>query len=182
MDLRAELERGHSKPISLRIAEHIGADPDRFAVLMRCLLRETPRIVQRAAWPMGMVCEAHPELAVPWIATMLDLLDEPVHEAVHRNIVRTFQFCALPKKHHGRLTEAMFAWIADARKPIAPRASAISVALRLVKLYPELADELHLLVEEALRHDPGPAIRSRAIKAMRVLEHGKRTHRGKSAQ
>ena len=175
MDIRAELDRGHSKAISLRIAEHIGADPDRFAMLMHCLLRETPRIVQRAAWPMGMVCEAHPELAAPWITTMLDLLDEPVHEAVHRNIVRTFQFCALPKKHHGRLTEVVFAWIADARKPIAPRASAITVALRLVNIYSELADELRLLLEDALRVDPGPAIRSRATKVLKELSRSSRT-------
>lgn len=175
MDIRAELERGHSKEISLRIADHIGADPDRFAVLMRCLLRDAPRIVQRAAWPLGMVCEAHPELATPWISKMLDLLDEHVHEAVHRNIVRTFQFCALPKKHHGRLTEAMFAWIADARKPIAPRASAITVAVRLVKLYPELAAELRLLLEDALRVDPGPAIRSRATKVLKELSRSLRT-------
>ena len=169
MDIRAEPDRGHSKVISLRIAEHIGADPDRFAVLMPCLLRDTPRIVQRAAWPMGMVCEAHSELATPWMSTMLDLLDEPVHEAVHRNIVRTFQFCALPKKHHARLTELMFAWIADARKPFAPRASAITVALRSVKLYTELADEPHLLLEDILRDDPGPAIRPRASKALKEL-------------
>lgn len=175
MDIRAELDRGHSKEISLRIAEHIGADPDRFAVLMRCLLRDTPRIVQRAAWPMGMVCEAHPEIATPWMSTMLDLLDEPVHEAVHRNIVRTFQFCALPKKHHGRLTELMFAWITDARKPIAPRASAITVAMRLAKLYPELADELRLILEDALRNDPGPAIRSCATKALKELSCRART-------
>ncbi len=175
MDIRAELDRGHSKAISLRIAEHIDADPDRFAMLMHCLLGNTPLIVQRAAWPMGMVCEAHPELVTPWMSTMLDLLDQPVHEAVHRNIVRNFQFCALPKKHHGRLIEVMFAWIANARKPIAPRASAITVALRLVKLYPELVDELRLVLEDVLRVDPGPAIRSRATKALKELAHSLRT-------
>lgn len=169
MDIRATLESGHSKALSERIAAHIGTDEERFAELMDCMLHGTPRIVQRAAWPMGMACEAHPQLAEPWLPRMLDLLEKPVHEAVHRNIVRTLQFCALPEDLRGELTEVMFAWIADPKKPIAPRASAITVAMRLVKLHPELKDELRLLLVDALRVDPGPAIRSRATKALARL-------------
>jgi len=169
MDIRAALDREHNKAISQHIAEHIGDDAERFAELMRVMLRDSPGMVQRAAWPMGMACEAHPELATPWVPKMLDLLDERAHEAVHRNIVRTLQFCALPKKLHGRLTGTMFTWIADPRRPIAARASAITVAMRLIKLYPELASHLRLLLEEALRVDPGPAIHSRATNALTAL-------------
>ena len=44
-----------------------------------------------------------------------------------------------------------------------------------VKFYPELAAEFKLLLEEALRVDPGPAVRSRATKAMRTLDRQART-------
>lgn len=169
MDILALLEQGHSKELARRIADHIGSDPVRFKVLMGILLNGTPRLVQRAAWPMGIVCETHPELAKPYVQVMLDLLSAPVHEAVHRNVVRTFQFCALPKKYHGRITDVMFAWIADPNKPIAPRASAITVARRMVTTYPELAAELHVILETVLHDHPGPAIHSRAIKALKDL-------------
>jgi hypothetical protein len=138
--------------------------------LMDCLLHGTPCIVQRAAWPMSLACEAHPGLATPWLPRMLDQLDKPVHEAVHRNVVRTLQFCALPEKLRGRITEVMFTWIADPSRPIAARASAITVGTRLVALHPELADEFRLLLEDALRVDPGPAIRSRAGKALQWMQ------------
>jgi len=174
MDIRASLEREHTKLLSQRIADYIGNDPKRFNVLMEVMLHGTPRLVQRAAWPMGMACDAHPELALPWLPKMLDLLAKPVHEAVHRNIVRTLQCCALPKRLHGRITGTMFAWIADPTKAIAPRASAITVALRLVDVYPELADELRLLLDDALRVDPGPAVRSRATKALKALRKTER--------
>jgi hypothetical protein len=170
MDIRAALEREHSKVLSERIAAYIGTDKERFAELMDCLLHGTPCIVQRAAWPMSLACEAHPGLATPWLPRMLDQLDKPVHEAVHRNVVRTLQFCALPEKLRGRIIEVMFAWIADPSKPIAARASAITVGTRLVELHPELADEFRLLLEDALRIDPGPAIRSRAGKAMHRMQ------------
>jgi hypothetical protein len=170
MDIHAALEREHSKALSLRIARHIGTDPGRFSVLMGLMMHGTPRIIQRAAWPMGMACEAHPALATPWLPQMLDALDTPVHEAVHRNIVRTLQFCALPETLHGRLTDVMFTWIASPERPIAPRASAITVAMRLVGLYPELAGELRSLLEDLLRKRPPPALRSRGTHALGRLE------------
>lgn len=172
MDVRAALDREHSKALSLRIVRHIGRDTTRFALLMRCMLEDAPHIAQRAAWAMGMACEAHPELATPWMARMLDELDKPVHEAVHRNIMRTLQFSALPKSLHGRLTQVVFTWIGDPARPVAARASAITVALRLVEVYPELAPELRLILEDVLRTAPPPAIRSRGTKALRSL-HGR---------
>jgi len=46
----------------------------------------------------------------------------------------------------------------------------ITVAMRMVQLYPELATEMKLLIAEVLRVDPDPAVRSRAIKARKKLE------------
>ncbi|HEY0976303.1 MAG TPA: hypothetical protein VGE21_02440 [Flavobacteriales bacterium] len=169
MDIRAALANGHSKELSERIARYVGDDPERFGVLMEVLRNGTPELVQRAAWCVGMVCVEHPELATPWVGSMLDLLDRPMHAAVHRNIIRTFQFCELPEVLHGRLTDVMFAWINDATRAIACRAFAITVALRLAKLYPDLGRELRSILELVLRDDPGPAIRSRGGKALRSL-------------
>lgn len=169
MEIRTALAGGHSKLLSERIARFIGKDAERFGVLMDILRNGTPELRQRAAWCMGLSCAEHPQLATPWLSDMLDLLDRPVHDAVHRNIIRTLQVCELPEELHGRITEAMFTWIADASRPIAPRAFAITVALRLVKQYPELGPELRAILELVLRDDPGPAIRSRGRKALAFL-------------
>lgn len=169
MDIRSALSGGRGKAHAERIVRFIGDDPERFSAVMDVLRNGAPEAMQQAAWCMGLSCAEHPELATPWCADMLDLLQRPLHDAVHRNIIRTLQVCDLPEELHGRITDLMFAWIADAQRPIAPRAFAITVALRLVQRYPDLGPELRSILELVLRDDPGPAIRSRARKALSVL-------------
>lgn len=161
MNIHAELEQQRSLSLARRIVQYVGDDPDRFAQLMRCMLHGSRRVAQHASWPMSMACEAHPALTAPWIADMLHALHEPMPEAVHRSIMRTFQFCELPETLHGRLTAFVFSCIADPGRSIAMHAFSITVACRLVKLYPDLTDEFILLLGDALRDKPAPAIRSR---------------------
>lgn len=169
MDIRAQLLKGNGRANAEAVARSVGDDKDRFAALMHCMLDDTRLVGQRAAYSVSLVCEAHPHLIKPYMKRLLDALDLPVHEAVQRNTIRILQHCELPKALHGRITEAMFARIADPQRSIAQRAFAITVAMRMVTLYPELADELRLLLEDALRVDPGPAIRSRGSKALKVI-------------
>ena len=175
MDYLATLLRDRNKANIQRIADHIGRDRKRFAALMELVLHGTSREAQLASWAMSIACEAHPKLGGPWGGKMLDLRDLPLHQGVHRNLIRTLQCCPLPKALHGRITEVMFAIVQDQAQPIASRAFSITVGMRMVKFNPELAAEFKLLLEEALRVDPGPAVRSRATKAMRTLDRQART-------
>lgn len=173
MDYRSALLHDRSKANIQRIADHIGDHPKRFAILMDLVLHGTDREAQLAAWPMSIACEAYPELGTPWMKKMLDLLDRTVHPGVHRNIIRAMQFCILPVALHGTITDRMFTLLQDPSKAIAVRAFSMTVALRMVIQYPELTDEYKLLLEDVLRTSPGPAVRSRAKKALRVLDRKK---------
>lgn len=175
MDIRAALLREHSRANAERIAHHIGEDPDRFAELMRCMLKDTVLVGQRASYSMGLVAQATPDLVASYLKDMIATLDLPVHEAVQRNTVRMLQSCELPTKLHGAIAQKMFGILADPTRSIAQRAFAITVVLRLVKLYPELGEELRLWLEDALIHEPGPAIRSRATKALKSLARDPRS-------
>lgn len=169
MDLATALLSDRSKANIQRIADHIGGEADRFAEVMDLVIHGSPRVAQLASWPMSIACEARPELGAPWIRQMLELLERPVHPGVHRNVIRALQFCPLPKPLHGRITGRMFSIIPDPAQPIASRAFSITVAMRMVGQYPGLASEFRLLLEDALRKDPGPAVRSRTSKALKVL-------------
>ena len=169
MDIAATLARGQSKARAMRVARYIGRDPDLFGELMQLLLHGDERTAQRAAWPFGILCQRRPAMAAPWLSELLDLLERPAHEAVYRNVMRSLQFLEWPEKLHGRITDLSFRWIGDVDRSIAPRAFAITVALRMVERYPDLAGELRSGLGLVLRNDPGPAIRSRALKALRAL-------------
>jgi hypothetical protein len=53
MDLLKLLRAEHSKKQTDRIVHYIGADKDRFALLMKLFLQGEYRITQRAAWPLS---------------------------------------------------------------------------------------------------------------------------------
>lgn len=169
MDIRTHLHQGTSRRTAEAVADHVGADPTRFKELMRCMLDDDRRTGQLASHAATIVCDRYPDLITPYVARLLRTLESPVHEAVQRNSIRMLQTCPLPKHLHGRIAEAMFGRIADPGSSIAQRAFAITAAMRLVQLYPELKQEMALLLEDTLRVDPGPAIRSRAGKALKVL-------------
>ena len=175
MDYRSALLLDWSKANIQQVADHIGGDPKRFAVLMDLVLRGTSREAQLASWPMSIACEAHPELGGLWVKKMLNLLDRPMHPAVHRKMIRAMQFCSLPKPMHGAITDRMFTIMQDPSQTIASRAFSITVGLRMVAQYPELASEFKLVLEEVLRSSPGPAVRSRAKQAFRVLDRKRST-------
>lgn len=174
MDIAATLAQPQRKARAQQIARYVGRDPDRFAELMRLLLHGDLRTAQCAAWPFGIVCERHPVLGTPWLSTMLDLLERPAHDAVHRNVMRVLQSCHLPEELHGRITDISFRWISDVDRSIAPRAFAITVALRMVVRYPDLGSEYVAILQQVMRQNPAPALRSRGRKALTVLErvHG----------
>lgn len=165
MDIAATLAEDRSKQNIDRVREYVGSNAVRFRELMQLVLYGSDREQQMSSWVLSEVCDHRPELAKKWAGQMLSLLDGSVHQGTHRNIIRSFQFMELPVQHHGMITDKMMAILTDPHQPIASRAYAITVAMRMVHRYPELATELKLLIEEVLRVDPGPAIRSRAIRA-----------------
>ena len=170
MDIATTLAEGRIKENIDRVRESIGSNTAQLMLLMYMVLRGREREQQMASWVLSEVCDDRPELAKSWTGQMLSLLDEPLHQGTHRNIIRSFQFMELPQRHHGMITDKMMAILADPYQPIASRAYAITVAMRMVQLYPELATEMKLLIAEVLRVDPDPAVRSRAIKARKKLE------------
>ncbi len=179
MDIRAQLEKAHSRANAQAIADHVGDDKARFAVLMDCMLEGTFQVAQRAAFSVGIACERHPHLAAPYVGRLLDMLEAPVHEAVKRNSLRIMQFCELPETLHGRIADLLFALVADPMRSIAQRAFAITVAMRMVQLYPELAGEFRTILEVVMRSGPSPAIRVRCRYAAEKLDSGGRGSRQK---
>lgn len=169
MDIRTHLLKGNSRANAEAVAAYVGNDRDRFRVLMHCMLDDDRRTGQLASHSVAIVCDTYPDLALPYLGRLLGTLDAPVHEAVQRNSIRILQTCTLPQRLHGRITSVMFAVIAEPRRSIAQRAFSITVAARMVDVYPELAAELELLLMDALRTDPGPAIRLRAGKVLKAI-------------
>ena len=91
MDIRTQLLKGNSRANAESVATYVGSDQGRFRILMQCMLDDDRRTGQLASHSVAIVCDTHPDLAVPYLGRLLGTLDAPVHEAVQRNSIRIMQ-------------------------------------------------------------------------------------------
>lgn len=161
MNIRDALAAEHSLANTLAIVEYIGGDSKRFAELMKIFLEGEYRLTQRAAWPISVCAEKHPELIRPYLNKLIDLLErDGLHNAVKRNITRLLQFVEIPKRLQGKAYSHCIDLIADPKEFIAVKANAITVAENIARGEPALMDELRMVTRPLLK-DATPALKAR---------------------
>ncbi|HXB09816.1 MAG TPA: hypothetical protein VNW04_21985 [Puia sp.] len=169
MDILQLLKNEHSKKQTDRIVNYIGADKDRFGVLIGLFFSGEYRITQRAAWPLSYCVRAHPELIEPYFRPLLDNLQrKDIHVAVIRNTVRLLQDVTIPKKHQGRVMSICFDFVQSPGTPVAVKAFSMTILSHLAADYPDIRGELKLIIEEQWEHSTA-AVRSRATKILKKL-------------
>lgn len=171
MDIELALKDEHSKSQTEKIVKFIGNDKERFKQLVTVFLNGEYRITQRAAWPLSYSAIENPELVKPYYSKLIKKLNEQdVHPAIPRNILRLLQEVEIPSKYHGVLVDSCFKFITDMHQPVAIKAFAITVAAKICSLYPELGNELKMILDEMRKYPQQPAIRVRIKNALKELE------------
>ncbi len=160
----------HSRVQAEAIAAYIGRSEERMGELIELFLHDEYRVVQRAAWPLSLVAEQHPELVAPHLEAMVLRMDDAgIPVSVKRNVVRVLQFLDIPERLHGRVMDVCFRMLEDPEETIAVRAFSMTVLANLAKTYPEIKNEIVLLIEDQLREGATPGFRSRAKKTLQEL-------------
>lgn len=171
--IREMLLAGHSRPQMLKIVEYIDRKPARFAALVSLLLTDEYRVVQRAAWPLSYCVQQHPFLIREHLESLLHCLEHPRHAAVQRNILRLLCFVELPDALHGRIMSTCFDLVQAPTTPVASKAFALSILGKLAEKYPEIGNEIRLIIEEQLP-TASPGFRSKARKVLKGLDRNSR--------
>lgn len=171
MDIQKKLEAEHSKALTTAITNYIGSDKQRFKVLMDIFLGSEYRLTQRAAWPLSYVLLANPQLLTAYYPKLIKKLQEPGnHPAIARNILRVFQEMDIPEKYRGQLIDTCFKFITSETAPVAVRAFAITTASNICRHYPELGNELVMVLRELSQLPQTAAIKQRIKLALKVLK------------
>ncbi|SKA46219.1 hypothetical protein SAMN04488128_107226 [Chitinophaga eiseniae] len=170
MELRKEILAASYKEQVLAIAGWVGNDAKRFAKLMQLFLEDEYRVVQRSAWIISLVADKHPELLTPHLPEMVARMETGgLPSAVKRNVLRVLQDMTLPPDLHGPVMNACFQYLEDPKEMIAIKAFSMTVLSNLAVAYPDIKNEIRILLEDLLEHDPSPGIRSRAQKVMKRI-------------
>ncbi|CAL1518128.1 hypothetical protein [Chitinophaga sp. MM2321] len=171
MDIRSEILAEHSRAQSLRIAAWIGNRKDRFDQLIKLFLQDEYRVVQRSAWIISFVAASHPALMTPHLSAMVARIEVPdLPTAVKRNVLRILQHISIPPDLHGPVMNTCFSFLEDPQEMIAVKAFSMTILANLAKEYPEIKNEIRLLITDLLEHTPSAGIRSRAKKVLTAIK------------
>lgn len=171
MNLKAALLAEHSKEQVLKIAKYINGDGQRLAELMRIFMYGEYRVVQCAAWVISTVAQAQPLTIKPYLPLLVKRLgDKDIHVAVKRNVLRILQDLPLDESIQEPLMNHCFEYLTHHGEALAVRAFALSLLARLALVYPELNNELKIIIEDALQHEPAASFKSRAKKVLKQID------------
>jgi hypothetical protein len=153
----------------MRIVKWVGISQQKFDELFQLFLNDAYRVVQRAAWPVSNCVEKHPEFILKHFDGLLKNLEKPnLHDAVKRNTVRLLQYVDIPGKYHGRVMDICFRFISSPNEAAAIKAFSITVLQNLVKQYPEIINEIKLIIEERWDYE-SVAFKTRAKKLLKQI-------------
>lgn len=163
MNIRAEILKEHSKQNAEVIAAWVSKSPQRVAQLMDLFLHDEYRVVQRLAQVVSKLADTRPQLIAPHLPQLVRRMNEPgVHVAVKRNVVRILQYVDIPEALHGDVMNTCFDLLADPNETVAVRVFSMTVLDRLSAQYPEIRQELSVIIEDILEQGCTAAFRARA--------------------
>jgi hypothetical protein len=169
MNIKAALLKEHSKKQCNAIVKWVGNDQKRFDELFDLFLHDEYRVIQRAGWPISYCVEDHPELIKKHYAGLLKNLNKKgIHDAVKRNSVRLLQYVSIPEKFHGEVMDLCFRYITSPAEAVAVKAFSITVLQNLARQYPEIINEIKLVIEERWDYET-VAFKTRANKLLKEL-------------
>ena len=176
MDLAHILASEHSKASTETIVRWVGSSQPRFDNLFAHFCGKDARIAQVAGWPLGYCVEKHPELITPhWQQLMRVGFGTGNHESVKRNTLRMLQYADIPESFHGQVMTICFDIITSPTEKPAAKAFALTVLDNLSKTYPEISDELRLIIETQWASEK-PAFRARAKRFLNKKPGNNRPH------
>ena len=149
MNIRDELLREHSKQNAEHIAKYACTSKENFNELMKCFFGSDNRLAQVAGYSVNKAVKLQPKLLQPYLKNVVQLLErKDVHGAVIRNSVNILEQVDIPEQHHGEVMNACFGFIENPATEIAVKASSLTVLFNLSKIYPDIKDELKLIIED----------------------------------
>jgi hypothetical protein len=172
LDIENEINREFSKVQVSKIANYIGADEERFAILMNVFLRGQYIHTQKAGWVLSECADEYPFLIIPYFRNFIQKIQEPMaSDSVKRNIIRVWQYVDIPEEYVDDIYTICFGFILS-NEAIAIRAFSMTVCCNIAKRIPELKPELRLIIEDVLmkNQDGSAAISSRGKKILKELK------------
>lgn len=126
-------------------------------------LCENQLVSNRAIWVLTHCSDMEPDRIKPFHEILINhLKNKKLHSGVVRSIVRIFQTQPVPEKLQSYMLDKCFEYIKNPSEAIAVRAFAMSVVFNISKAYPELLNELSIVLNHLNIAEESAGIKNRA--------------------
>ena len=171
MDIKKKLQADSNVKRNRVLAQHILEHPQLFDELMQYFFSEDLRIAQRSSNVVNLCVEKNNLLIFPYLPKIIKGLKKTPHDAYKRNSIRLMQFIDLPEEHIGDVADICFKYLDSVKEPIAVRAFSMTVLYNITKTYPEIKNELIMMIEDHLPYGSA-GIKARGKNILRLLRKG----------
>ncbi len=135
-------------------------------------------VSRRAIWVLGHCDNLEHDRIKPFHDKLIrNLKKEGLHPGIIRGILSLFQKYNVPEKHESFMLDLCYKYLKNPSEAIAVRAFSITVIFNISKPYPELLQELMIVLNDLSVNEDGAAMRSRiknTTKAIHKLMSGKK--------
>ena len=129
------------------------------------------KIRTRTAWVLALIGEKSPDILYPFYATLISgICGHDVEDGVKRNVLRILHSQPLEEALHGDVMNVCFNALENSKEPVAIKSFAMGILGDLSLTYPEIKNELKLLIEAGLEQEPTPGYKSKARKVLQQIK------------
>lgn len=169
--LLSHLQKGRNKKNAVETADFITQEISLLPELLDYCFDPNGDYNQTACWVMSNILDRNPELLNPYLSRILEATTkEGYHDGVYRNCFRVLSRRKIPNDLHELAIDSAFTHFENKKNAVAIRAFSMKVLGDLLGKYPDVAQELVLMIEEELPHGTS-GFKSIGKKVMRQLSN-----------
>jgi hypothetical protein len=142
-----------------KVVEQIDIYPNHLDVIREFIFDKDPRKNMRATWLLLHIAFKHPQLVKGEIPVLLKFLDQNNnHTGAIRNCVRIFMELEIPEKYCAPIYDKCQSYVTNVALPHAVRVFAVYAMANICKRFPELKQELLIILDELKKYPQSPSM------------------------
>ncbi len=147
MDFFQNMSKAVLKIEQKALADYLLIHPERERAFHECILSDHTQTATHAAAVMNILAERNEDWFIRQLPFLLDALDKEPVDALKRNVMRNLQWHLPGEDLQGRVLDISYRYLHSPNEAIAIRVFAMTVIYQLVLPYPELLNELFVVLE-----------------------------------
>jgi hypothetical protein len=167
-DIKNSLATDRSDPTRKKWAKYIVENKIPMMSLMELLDAAHP-IGMRFTWVFGEIIKLDPNHLFPVAAHCFALRDKITFPGFKRTIAKMLALAGVPEEIEGLVVDQLFKWVLNPKIKVAVKVFSIDTLSQLCFKYPDLKEELLLVIEDQLDKNSA-ALRARAKMVLKRLE------------